>query len=226
MCEAIQNPQSSGVAGIPFGSPRTLPWRAVRRAIRVAKTLIMDLRYGGYTGGTTDSPYHHLGVGRTQSAEFSELEYLFEKDWIHIKETDVLVDLGCGRGRVLNYWLSLGLRNRLLGIELNEAIADQTRRRLREHPNVVVVTGDILENIPPDGTIYFAYNPASAPIMAKLKEALLKASQAHKDLVLIYYVSHYLSIFADDERWKVWRIPMPSGVDAAIIRPRDAELGT
>jgi hypothetical protein len=223
---AIQNPQSFDVAGTPFRPFRTLPRRVVRRAFRVARNLIMDLRYGGYTGGVEDSLYSNLGVGRTESSEFSELEFLFEKGWFHIKETDVLVDVGCGRGRVLNYWLSLGLRNRLIGIEFNEEIADRTRRRLRKYPNVIIVTGDVLENIPPDGTVYFAYNPAAAPIMARFKEALWERSQEHEDLVFIYYVSHHLSIFADDERWKVRRIRMPSGVDAAIIRPRDTELGT
>ena len=80
-----------------------------------------------------------------------------------------------------------------------------------KYPNVVIVTGDILDNMPPDGTIYFAYNPASPPIMERFKDALLERSRAHKDLVFIYYVSHHLSIFADDERWNVRRIRMPSG---------------
>ena len=196
-----------------------------RKAIRVAKTLIMDFRYGGRTGGITDSPYCHLGVGRTESTALSELEYLFEKGWLRIKETDVLVDVGCGRGRVLNYWLSLGLRNRLIGVELNEVIALETRQRLAEFPNVVVITGDILEHIPPNGTIYFAYNPASASILSKLKTALLEASQTPEDLVLVYYVCHHLSVFEDDERWTIQRIQMPSGVEAAIIRQHGAAVG-
>jgi hypothetical protein len=185
----------------------------------------MDFRYGGYTGGAVASPYSQLGVGRTQSTEISELAFLFEKGWFPIKETDVLVDVGCGRGRVINYWLSLGLPNRLIGVELNQKIADQTRRRLRKYPNVAIVTGDILENTPPDGTIYFAYNPAAEPIMARLKEALWERSRAHEDLVFIYYVSHHASVFADDDRWDVRTIRMPSGVGAAIIRPRNTEPG-
>ena len=37
-----------------------------------------------------------------------------ERNGTAIKSSDVLVDVGCGRGRVINWWLSLGLGNKIV----------------------------------------------------------------------------------------------------------------
>src|SRR5262249_1472910 len=116
-----------------------------------------------------------------------------------------------------------GLRNRLVGVEIDEQIANQTRQRLSNYPNVAIVAGDILENMPPDGTIYFTYNSATAPILARFRAALFEMSRVHDNLVFIYYTSRQLSVFLEDDRWNIQRIRMPSSVDAAIIRPRKFE---
>jgi hypothetical protein len=144
---------------------------------------------------------------------------------IDIKETDVLVDFGCGKGRVINYWLSLGLRNRLIGVEIDKQLADRTRRRLRRYPNVAIIAGDILENMPADGTVYFTYNSAAAPVMERFRDALFEMSKAHDDLTFVYYVSWHLSVFQEDDEWDIRMLHMPSGIDAAIIRPRRIGVG-
>ena len=79
---------------------------------------LTDLRYGGYFGGFQKTRYGHLGAHDTMSSHYFVLSRLFGK--FPVKESDVLVDVGCGKGRVINWWLRKGCRHRIIGIELDE----------------------------------------------------------------------------------------------------------
>ena len=56
----------------------------------------------------------------TSSAHYGYLGKLFSNENVPIRPDDVLVDVGSGKGRVLNFWLQKGLRNRIVGIEIDE----------------------------------------------------------------------------------------------------------
>ena len=75
----------------------------------------IDLRYGGYFGGKIKSRYAHLGAHDTASGHYSVLSCIFRK--YKIKDSDVLVDVGCGKGRVINWWLKQGHQNRIIGMD-------------------------------------------------------------------------------------------------------------
>jgi hypothetical protein len=116
---------------------------------------------------------------------------------------DVLVDIGCGKGRVLNYWLSRGYRNRMVGLELDPKVADRVRSRLKSWPNVAILTGDAVENLPEDGTIFYAFNPFNAAVMARLKARMEALFLGRRDVVLVYYNCHHAGVFAHDPAWRV-----------------------
>ena len=62
----------------------------------------MDLRYGGLLRGTLPNRFLHLGAHHAANTPYFILPIIF--DGI-IHDDDVLVDVGCGKGRVLNWWL-------------------------------------------------------------------------------------------------------------------------
>jgi SAM-dependent methyltransferase len=200
---------------------RTLPKRLARRSFRVLYNVFMDVKYGGFTGGRKVSPFGNLGAKPTQSAEYTELAYQLAHEGLKVNDSDVLVDLGCGKGRVINFWLELGVGKRLVGIELDREIAEQARRRLSKHRKVEIISGDVLAHLPNDGTIFFTYNFADADVMEKVRDALYQIAHDH-NIVFVYYVSHHLSVFEADDRWDIETMTMPSTVQAAIIRPRKA----
>ncbi len=141
----------------------------VVQSIRVARNALIDIRYGGLLLGKIKTRYAHLGAVNTENSDYAALSRIFEN---RIKSSDVLVDIGCGKGRVINEWLSYGLGNRMIGIELDERIAEQTRRRLRRYRNVTILTGDAIQNIPIDGTLFYLYNPFAAHVMEAFKNRL------------------------------------------------------
>jgi hypothetical protein len=157
----------------------------------------MDLRFGGFSGGYLRNPA--AGAHGTGATDYEIMPQLFQG---RIRPDDVLVDVGCGKGRVINWWLSQGLANRIYGLELLTGVAESTRRRLRGYANVTIVTGDAVENLPPDGTLFFLFNPFDDNIMARFVQRLWTLAE-RKDITVIYFAPVHLEAFRADARWSV-----------------------
>ncbi|MBW3623770.1 MAG: class I SAM-dependent methyltransferase [Armatimonadetes bacterium] len=160
----------------------------------------MDLRYGGFLGGSKKTDHYHLGAANTVNTDYGMMPQIFNG---RIAESDVLVDVGCGKGRVINWWLSRGLKNKIVGIDLDEEIAAKTRQRLRRHPNVTILSGDALELLPEDGTLFYLYSPFSDAVTRQFKERLWERFQHRGNVTVLYYAPYHLAGFTEDPRWEV-----------------------
>lgn len=203
------------------------PRRACRKLVRLAQNLYWDIRYGGLCGGWKNEPsrFAHLGASGPWSSEYGDLKRLFAR--VPITAADVLVDVGCGKGRVLNFWLSQGLTNRLIGIELEPEVAEQTRRRLRRYSNVTVRTGNVLEDFPADGTIFYLYSPFGRRILERFKSTFLDVLSGRPNVRIVYYNCVDLDVFARDARWDIEVLdPQRAGLyfPAAMIREKQLIL--
>lgn len=163
--------------------------RFIERVVRLARNATIDLRYGGFLGGNVKTRFGERGAHDTVNSDYLVLDRIFPG---RVEEDDVLCDVGCGKGRVLNYWLSLGLSNRMIGVELDPEIAASTRRRLEAHPNVDIVTGDAVSALPRDATLFYLYNPFSKPVLEEFVRALLDRGGAAR---VFYYHPTYPEAF-------------------------------
>lgn len=68
--------------------------------------------------------FKRLGANGVYHTDYSVINTIFSL--VPIGEQDVLVDVGCGKGRVINYWLSQGYTNKMVGLELDPQVAAQT----------------------------------------------------------------------------------------------------
>ncbi len=127
----------------------------------------MDMRYGAFAGGSIRNRYP--GATTVGSTDYGLMSQIFGG---RVRDDDVLVEVGCGKGRVINWWLAQGYRNRIVGLEIMEEVADKTRARLGRFPNVTIVAGDVLTHIPKDGTLFYLFNPFDAPTVGRFKEAM------------------------------------------------------
>jgi len=169
---------------------------------RLLRNILLDLRYGAFLGGTRKTAYAHLGIQDTASTDYAALPLIFRDG---IKEWDVLVDIGCGKGRVINWWLSRGFRNSIVGIELDETVAQATQRRLRRYRNVKIVCGDAISSLPANGTIFYLYNPFDKPWVEALRDRLAGIF-AQGGKTLFYYNCVHASAFEEDPGWSVEQV--------------------
>jgi SAM-dependent methyltransferase len=202
---------------MPLSSYLFHPIRATHKVWRMLDNLYWDLRFGGSCWGYKRSPFEARGALGTISSEYGQLHRLFRQ--VPIGPSDVLVDVGCGKGRVLNYWLARGLTNRLIGIELDPEIATATRERLQKYPNVSILTGDALELLPVEATVLFLFHPFLPKVVGKLKTVLMERPSG-RDLTIIYYNSVGLDVFRNDPAFDLREIGAKDGLffPSAILR--------
>lgn len=173
------------------------------------RTVAIDLRYGAILAG--NAPSRGPGAYVVANTPYSVLPHIFAR---RIRRDDVLVDVGCGKGRVINWWLSRGLRNRLVGIEVDPDVASATRKRLRSFPNVTIVCADAAVAVPDDATLLYLYNPFDRAATERFKENL--AQRFARGIRTLYWNPHWVEVFEDDPRWDVEVMELPHVSDPRI----------
>jgi SAM-dependent methyltransferase len=182
--------------------------RMLPRLPKITRTALRDLRYGRPLAGTIKTRYPDLGARHTTNSDYDELTILF--GLADVTADDVIVDVGCGKGRVLNWLLSNHPANRIIGIELDPSICATTARRLRRFRQISIVCGDAVELLPADGTLFYLANPFDAAATARFRDALLalRADNGCPTRIL-YSVARELHVFEDDARFEIARIDNP-----------------
>ena len=83
-----------------------------------------------------------------------------------------LLDVGCGAGRVLAYFVGAALPGRVTGVELDPALAAQAAAWSARYPNVRVVEGSVLD-LPLAGyTHVYLFNPFDTPVLTAFLDKL------------------------------------------------------
>ena len=159
-----------------------------------------DLRFGEILHGDIPTRFSELGAEKSSNISYYALSLIFKGE--SIAPEDVLVDVGCGKGRMINWWLSRRLRNQIVGLEIDPEIAAHTRHRLRKYRNVTIVTGDGIENLPGDGTLFFLFNPFQESVVNRFKERILQLPRRDK-IRIYYYNCAHADVFENDPRFYV-----------------------
>ena len=185
---AVARLRARGLGDVSRYSLHVIKERTYASAIDLAfggKMCRTDLNEAIYTNG------RHTMV----HTDYHVLRDIFAR--VPISPDDVLVDVGCGEGRVINFWLSRGLKNPIIGIESVEAVADNARKRYRKYPNVSIVTGDAVANMPRNGTLFFLYNPFGDGVVTQFEQAIRPLNAR-----IVFHQNNYMEPFKSDD----WRI--------------------
>lgn len=160
----------------------------------------LDLRYcHRLLKGNIKTSYQALGANDIYHTKYSALPIIFRM--VRLSKKDVIVDVGCGKGRVINFLLSRGHRNRMIGLELDKEIAARTAKQFRKYKNVSIISGNALLNIPKEGTIFYFYNPFSREVVIKF-EKILSQMFLNLPIRIIYYNPKSIDVFCNGS----WRI--------------------
>jgi precorrin-6B methylase 2 len=178
------------------------------RLLRKIRNAALDFRFGAFVGGKIEeSEFSAEGANAPGNSDYEVLAQVFD---CRISPDDVLVDVGCGRGRVLNYWLSLGLRNRIYGLEIDHDIALKAARRLRRWPNVSILCGDATRLVPQDASVLYLFNPFQEPVIKRFEEAVRHLPRLR---LIVYYSPVHAEVFQSISNWSVEFVPVkrPAG---------------
>jgi SAM-dependent methyltransferase len=192
----------------------------IRRAPKIARNALRDMRYGRPLGGTIRTRYAHLGAVHSANSDYDDLAIVFAN--VEVSAEDVVVDVGCGKGRAINWFLSRYPGTKIIGIELDPEIFERTARRLRRRSDVALLCGDATALLPPEGTIFYLFHPFDEATMARFIEALVAREAGRgtgaRPTRVVYYNARYLDLYRRDPRFTVEPVEHPSlGHASAVI---------
>ena len=177
-------------------------WIRLSCRLSRAKDARLDKKICGRSlGKFVPSPYaDKYGATGSQSVPYSGLEEIMSR--ISLNEGDSLIDIGCGKGRVLAYLKASGYRVSLTGVELNPEVASVASSWAKDCPDISIICGNAFDIDFDLYTHFFMYRPMDLftfyTFIRKLEESL-----THK-ITLIYYADIESGLFLDErEGWKV-----------------------
>ena len=129
----------------------------LKSIFRLLNSVRLDYQYGGrYLGKSLANENKLLGYVYTGSTSYAGLRDMFSI--INLKPSDVIVDVGCGKGRTFNWLLHQQVSNPLIGIEVDPDVAAFTRKRLSRYPQVDIITGDFRDcGFPDNASVFYFY---------------------------------------------------------------------
>lgn len=159
-----------------------------------------DRRQGGVAvEQRKSSRFSAQGAEAVQSSDYRALRRIFRKQ-VRLTAQDVLLDVGCGEGRVLTYLTSHRCKAQLMGIELDPEAAQTARQRMEACPGgqrVEIRCANILDAETEDlfraVTVYYLFNPFNGKIFCKFIDRLEKLAPHPVRMVYLFdYYSGYL----------------------------------
>ena len=134
---------------------------------------------------TNADQYHHP----YEPTPYSVLERLTDSGFF--REGDVVLDYGCGKGRV-GFFLGYRTKTRVIGIEYDEhiyegAVENRKTTISRIKPDFILTRAEEYE-VPEDVSRCYFFNPFSAEILHKVMARLLESwYESPRDIYLFFY---------------------------------------
>jgi SAM-dependent methyltransferase len=199
--------------------PVQLVDRLARFAIsgaRAGRNLLCDLQHRHLTVWTPRSK-----GGGASNSDYRVLHEIFES---RVRPGDTLVDVGCGRGRVLAYWERAFPETHRVGIELDPHMASAAARAFAG-PRCHVIAGDAVDVLPGDAKFIFMFNPFGADHVEAMRLRLEERPPQQPPLRIVYLNPKHVHGFEESSSWSVTRMRgrgnrrLPHHDYAAIERP-------
>ena len=147
-------------------------------------------------GGLVKTPYVHLGAYDTVSTAHAFIPLLLRP---LMRPDDVLVDVGCGKGRILHWAVQSGQFKAMFGIELDKRIAAVVAGRFANNMDVTVIAGNALTSLPDSATLLYLWNPFDHNMMRQFRDVVISKYRRLGTLSKLRIVYHN-ALHAD-----VWR---------------------
>ena len=129
-----------------------------------------------------ETSFKEQGAHDPTPTHYFVLEQLFKH--FAFDERTHLLDVGCGAGRALAYFLQQGLPGKMTGVELDPELAQTAKAWTARHANLNVMQGNALELDLGEYTDFYLFNPFDAPVLQRFIQEL--ELQVHHPFTLVH----------------------------------------
>jgi SAM-dependent methyltransferase len=172
---------------------------AVRRAYAAVRRFIGNVLFERPAGIETADivRLNELGLGARDRQDYHPTPWLTLKRVLsqhEVREDDVFIDFGCGKGRVV-FQAAMYPFRRVIGVELVPDLADIARDNIRRAlsklrcKHVEIVTADVVNyEVPDDVTFVYFFDPFHGEIFSAVVQKLLASLRRRpRELTIIYF---------------------------------------
>lgn len=171
----------------------------LRKGLRRLIDTVRDLQASGSVEMATELLAANCHSG------YDVLDDLFAR--VPVRPDDVLVDVGCGKGRVVAYLAKTFPENKVIGVEVSDS-ALFVRRIFASNPRVEVRHAMLDQDYPVEGTVFFLFPPTDGELPEQLK-SLIDAHAKRDTYVVGKGAMGALAAFRADPTWSVEHVAPP-----------------
>ncbi len=124
-----------------------------------------------------------MGATGSQSTHYYCMKKICSS--LELSEDDKFIDIGCGKGRVIAYFLRENVKTNLYGVELNPKVAAIAEEWSKKYENAHIFQGDAFKLDYNEYTVLFLFRPFEKETFFKF--ALLLEEQLTHPIKLIYW---------------------------------------
>jgi len=122
---------------------RAVSGRVLRLYDRITDRRICGQSLVKTVAGISEDKKKGIGGTASQSTHYLFLKYIFSH--VSLTESDTLIDVGCGKGRVLAFLIKEKYPCRICGIEYNEAVGKIAQEWTAKYEQAEVLIGDAFQ---------------------------------------------------------------------------------
>lgn len=168
---------------------------------KVSRKLVKyhDILKDIFTCGTSLEKYvnsidRSISTG-SESTEYLALEEMF-KD-VEINDNSRFVDIGCGKGRVLNFVHTKNKNCKVTGVEFNPEVANFTKKWADKNDNVTIINGNAFDINCDDYDILYFNRPFMEETFKQFAEKMV--NEIKHPVTVICYADAYMSKYLKDK---------------------------
>ena len=184
-----------------FNRVQMIRWGLTRRFFE----LRVDRRLGIDTCGKADINWN-LSSNRDAvgyaATRYKELQKIIH--YLKLTPQDVFVDFGCGKGRVVFFISTQGVK-KVVGLELDPVLMNNARKNLQtmkvKHSPIELIEGDAINYDLKEATVLFFYNPFGSKTLQTIVDHLKKSLNVHPRQIRILYKNAIERVVLDNTSW-------------------------
>lgn len=156
---------------------------------------LKDIRSCGvHLGKYVKSVDRNVSTG-SESTKYIALKEMF-KD-IDINDNTRFIDIGCGKGRVVNFVHCLNKNCQATGIEFNSDVANYAKGWADKKENVNIINGDAFNINCDDYDVFYFHRPFMEETFKQFAEKMV--NEIKHPVTVICYVDTYMSKYLKDK---------------------------
>src|SRR6185312_2242648 len=204
-------------------------WNPILALFTIYYEIRGEKKYHIHTTGEDElQSLKDIGIDVSHDSIYMPVNYFIlerlMREIVKYDQTKTMLDLGCGKGRVMIVAAAFGFE-RISGIDISKEFCNDAARataaynQINPHVQFTIITGDAqFYDIPEEICNIFLFNPFDALIMTGVVSNILKSQQGHPRTIRVLYANpQHKSVFLENGFTEIYHLKKLNYFEGSIL---------